>query len=449
MATGVVSWSKTAATNASSDSAQNWAEGMAPSAVNDSARGGMASVAKWRDDLNGTIVTGGTGTAYTASTNQGFTALAAGLEISFQASADSGATVTINVDSLGAKPLRSAPNVELVAGAFKNGSIQRATYATSNSGEWLLHGVDPTIIATNQVVTASIADANVTYAKIQNVAASRVLGNPTGSPAAASEMSIGSGLAFSGTSIVATLSPPLVPNYLSGLTLSTAGSSTTMSIAAGVANDSTNTTLMSLSAITKTTASWAVGSGNGGLDTGTISGIAATYHFYAIERPDTGVTDVIFSLSASAPALPTNYTPYRYINSWLLDASGHWVAITQTGDRFILATSSKDVDNIASVASRVNKVLGVPTGIVLTALFRGALLNASATTPAIIFTSLQETDQAPVQSKFADLATTAADNAIGNFERLTDTSAQIGVRCGSTGFTYSIYTYGWINTRGK
>lgn len=47
----------------------------------------------------------------------------------------------------------------------------------------------------------TISAAAVTYAKMQNVAASRLLGNPTGSPASPSEISLGSTLAFSGTSV--------------------------------------------------------------------------------------------------------------------------------------------------------------------------------------------------------------------------------------------------------
>jgi hypothetical protein len=58
--------------------------------------------------------------------------------------------------------------------------------------------ITATLVA-NSVVTTDITNANVTYAKIQNVAASRVLGNPTGSPAAPSEISLGTGLAFAGT----------------------------------------------------------------------------------------------------------------------------------------------------------------------------------------------------------------------------------------------------------
>jgi hypothetical protein len=65
----------------------------------------------------------------------------------------------------------------------------------------------PTTLATtiqaNAVSTGKILNANVTYAKIQNVAANQVLGNPTGSAAAPSEISLGANLAFSGTTIVA------------------------------------------------------------------------------------------------------------------------------------------------------------------------------------------------------------------------------------------------------
>ena len=191
MATGVNVWSKTAATNNTADSAVNWQEGQAPSSVNDSARGMMAATAKWRDDLNGSIATTGTSTAYAATSNQGFAALAANLEITCQFDEDCGATVTLNVDGLGAKPLRSAAGVELVAGAIKAGSVHRATYFTSNSGEWLLHDVNPTIIAADQVVTASIVNDAVTYAKIQNVSAtSRVLGRKTASAGDVEECSL-------------------------------------------------------------------------------------------------------------------------------------------------------------------------------------------------------------------------------------------------------------------
>lgn len=140
MATGVAVWSTTASSNSNADSNVNWAEGQAPSSVNDSARALMASVAKWRDDINGSITTGGTSTAYTVTSNQSFGALTAGYMVAFVPHATNGATVTINVDGLGAKPLRSAPNTELGAGVLIEGTPYLATYYSSNSGEWILHG---------------------------------------------------------------------------------------------------------------------------------------------------------------------------------------------------------------------------------------------------------------------------------------------------------------------
>lgn len=254
--------------------------------------------------------------------------------------------------------------------------------------------------------------------------------------------------ATSPPTLTTTLNPTLVPGYINGLIMGTAGGSGTMSIGAGVANDSTNTVLMNLaSVISKTTASWAVGTGNGGIDTGSIAN-ATWYHFYQIERVDTGVVDVIFSLSASAPALPANYTLYRRIGSGKTDGSAHWLLFTQTGDQFIWNAPVTDVNAIATTAGRVNKALSTPTGIVTSALFRAGL-NVGAATTAIIFTSLQESDQTPAPGVIADLAAVINTFANSSFSRLTDTSSQIGVRSSTTSATYTISTYGWIDTRGR
>ncbi len=124
MATGVASWSQTAATNASADSTVNWAEGQAPSTVNDSARALMASVAKWRDDLGGVGSTGGSSTAYTVTTNQSFASLAAlsGKRISVQVHTASGPSPTLAVDGLAAKAIVLAG-----AAAVGTGDLQAAT----------------------------------------------------------------------------------------------------------------------------------------------------------------------------------------------------------------------------------------------------------------------------------------------------------------------------------
>lgn len=139
MATGVASWSQTAATNATADSAVNWAEGQAPSTVNDSARGMMASVAKWRDDQAGTLTTGGTATAYTVTSNQVFASLAAmsGQSIRLKFNATNGATPTLNVDGLGAKSIVTLTGTAIGTGSLIANTIYELVYSNSSS-EWIL-----------------------------------------------------------------------------------------------------------------------------------------------------------------------------------------------------------------------------------------------------------------------------------------------------------------------
>ena len=132
-------WSRTAASNATADSTVNWAEGMAPSAVNDSGRAMMASTAAFRDDIAGAITTGGTSTAYTVTSYQVFDSLAhmSGQMIAFTPHTTNGATVTLNVDSLGAKPLRQSPSVELPAGVLIQGTPYTALYNNSDAAWYL------------------------------------------------------------------------------------------------------------------------------------------------------------------------------------------------------------------------------------------------------------------------------------------------------------------------
>lgn len=59
-----------------------------------------------------------------------------------------------------------------------------------------------------QVGTTGLASNAVTYAKIQSESASTLLGNPTGSSAIPSEINLGTGLAFSSTSVTVIGAPP-------------------------------------------------------------------------------------------------------------------------------------------------------------------------------------------------------------------------------------------------
>lgn len=124
MSQGFYTWSHTASSNAGSDASIDWHEGQSPSSINDSARAMMARTAEYRDDVTGATVTAGSNTAYTVASNQVFDSLThlAGQIIAFTPHVTNGATVLLNVDGLGQKPLRSSPGVELQAGVLIQGT---------------------------------------------------------------------------------------------------------------------------------------------------------------------------------------------------------------------------------------------------------------------------------------------------------------------------------------
>jgi hypothetical protein len=132
----VYDWSTTPASNANSDPGINWAEGMLPSAVNDSARATMAAIAAFLRDA--TVVTGGAGNAYTATYTQAMQSWVPGY-FSFVPNRDNTGAATISRDGLAPKALRAAASVPLVSGQLKSGSLYIASYSVAGD-EVLISG---------------------------------------------------------------------------------------------------------------------------------------------------------------------------------------------------------------------------------------------------------------------------------------------------------------------
>ena len=249
--------------------------------------------------------------------------------------------------------------------------------------------------------------------------------------------------------ILTPLTPSVVlRSYLTGLTLSTAGASTTMSIAAGQATDSTNVVTMNLaSALNKTTSAWAVGTGNGGIDTGAIAA-STWYYFYLIRRPDTGVVDVVFSLSSSAPTLPTNYTQYRYIGAGLTNGSSQWTKFQQFGDEFTWDTPVLDLNAVGSTTAAL-QTLSVPRGRKMKA-WMNVYLNQD--TNQVYLSDPANSDLAPSLTA-APLGTVGYTSAsfAGTVQATcwTNTTAQIRHREVNGTGTIRMATLGWTDLRGK
>lgn len=104
--------------------------------------GAMASTATFREDIAGAIVTGGILTAYTVTSFRVYDTLARlnGNIIAFTPHATNGQTVTLNVDGLGAKPLRAAPSTELLPGVLIQGTPYLALYNNVDQA-FYLHGL--------------------------------------------------------------------------------------------------------------------------------------------------------------------------------------------------------------------------------------------------------------------------------------------------------------------
>jgi hypothetical protein len=262
-----------------------------------------------------------------------------------------------------------------------------------------------------------------------------------------------SGVNLTGIPLFAT-----VGNYISGLTLSNNGTDPTndIDIAAGVAMDDANTGWMQrTTSITKRLdANWAVGTNQGGLDTGSMAG-STTYHVWLIRRPDTGVNDVLFSLSASSPTMPANYTQKRRIGSILTTSVPAIRSFIQTGDEFILNSRIQDVLATGPGTSAVTRTLTVPTGITVKARFSAEFTDLSyGGQTFILVTDLAQTDAPPSSTQYnLRILGNSGDveHAMDVLDIRTNTSGQIRTRqdLSTADHGVAINTLGWIDERGR
>ena len=158
MATGAQVWSTTAGSNNSIDSAVNWAEGQAPSSVNDSARGMMASVASHIGDNSGVIATAGSSTAFTITSKQVSTGFVDGYTIAARFHAANAAGATLSVDGVGAKAIQIYSGTNTAGGEIFAGSVHRLTYSSASTS-WILNNFTPVSLSVISAVSATISSS--------------------------------------------------------------------------------------------------------------------------------------------------------------------------------------------------------------------------------------------------------------------------------------------------
>jgi hypothetical protein len=259
-------------------------------------------------------------------------------------------------------------------------------------------------------------------------------------------LSLGAGLTNSSTTILTDAS--YMRGYISGCTLSNDSGTpnTIIDISAGVVCSDDQSTLIKSAAITKTTGSWTVGSGSGGLDTGSVAA-STWYHVYIIQRLDTLVVDALISTSATTPTMPTNYTVKRRIGSFQTNASVNIKAFAQNGDEFLWLVPTTDwTTQITTAASLAT--LSVPLGVKVNALIVGQITSAGG--PLAAYFSSPDVTSTAVSATVQNLAqqSAAAVVVIPNLNVRTNTSSQIRV-IGTGTMNSSFGASGWLDTRGK
>lgn len=245
--------------------------------------------------------------------------------------------------------------------------------------------------------------------------------------------------------------------HLFGLTLANNGSDATNDIdfAAGQCVDSTGAAFWASSALTKRLdATFVAGNNAGGLDTGVASN--TTYHCFAIRKDSDGSGDFLFSLSATAPTMPTGYTYFRRIGS-ILRESGAIVAFVQNGDRFLRSVPIRSVATSAPGTSAVLATMAVPSGVRVLA---NLAVMVRDDTPSgdfhVLLTSPDQADTAAAGTVFTlrfaypgSASVPQAESVMADV--MTNTGAQIRYRMEASDADKTIWivVHGWIDTRGR
>ena len=268
------------------------------------------------------------------------------------------------------------------------------------------------------------------------------------------------------------------PNYLTGMILSNdSDSDHDISIKAGLTKNSTNASDLELTSaiVKKIDATWADGTGAGGLAGGVTLSANTWYHLHAIAV--TAGTDAGFDTSPVAANLIANNdaSAYRRIGAVYTDGSSNIRAFNQIGDKFlydnpILSYTSINISSASRTTLTLQSPVSVSTEVIFNHLQWGYFAEAHYAYRALSMTDVSVVDNAtnvaPTSAAMGTLANYGAgyvefgDNArIRDFvwEGVceTDLQGRIGIRTGVTGGSAdggvknAFQTTGWYDSRGK
>lgn len=242
-----------------------------------------------------------------------------------------------------------------------------------------------------------------------------------------------------------------MPGYIYGLNISNNVSDPNNDIdfAIGAASDNTlGYVISSPSSLTKRLdAAWAVGTNQGGLDTGSKTN-STWYYCYTIARSDTGVTDALFSASSTSPTMPANYDRKRRVGAIRTDGSGNIIAFYQIGDRFYWKAPPLDVDTASLSTSPATTTTTIPP-LNIVGLYYGIAAVGGGGAVYVYSSLLTAGTPSLTVAPLANFVWESSGALGGGSLDVPTTNSQIIYVSSIAGTSFKLVTKGWIDTRGK
>ncbi len=244
----------------------------------------------------------------------------------------------------------------------------------------------------------------------------------------------------------------LPANYLSGLNTSNSGGDAEHDILVrpGSAKDQGNAFDLRLpgTIIKRLDAPWAVGTNQGGLEIGTALSANTWYYIYLIGSTDGTLTDVLFSISAAMPTLPSGYTYSRRIGSLRTDATSNVTAYLQAGSEWYWDAPPLDVDATVGT-TRAFSTLTVPPVGATYPVYTNILVD-HATESSLVYLSNSSAADLPPSETTSPLATLRSDAGTPSVSQgqflLTNGLLFYRASVGTT--RLRVATLGWVDRRG-
>lgn len=233
-------------------------------------------------------------------------------------------------------------------------------------------------------------------------------------------------------------------NYISGLEISNGSDADhDIDIAVGQADDDANAKYLTLaSSFTKQIdATFAKGTNQGGLDTGTVAN-STFYYFWIIEQDSTGDIDILISASQTSPTMPSGWTAKRRIRGAVLtDGSANILGFRQKNENFRFDVLIQEINGAIGATTQQTLAISCPPGFRADIIFT-VYLNASG---YFVIQESTDIDAAPSVSNFNLSVNSAAAQGNGREDVLTNSSSQIFYRTTNSAMTLTLLTRSFID----